>query len=109
MKRGCRPAALVPGGLLLLAGVGPAGRAFSLPAEPQNELFAIQIVWGDGSLEFPYGFLDPETLEFKQPRVWRYQGPGVLDTVSAVDPLGARFFLIGSGSLLVIDAATAAA
>jgi hypothetical protein len=72
---------------------------------------AIQIKWGNGFLEFPYGFLDPETLEFERLRTWRYEGSkGILDVVSAVDPAGGRFFLIGSpDSIVVVEAAAAEA
>jgi hypothetical protein len=110
MNRDGSPSAFVPGSLLLLACLGAGGEAFALPSDPTNELFAIRsqgIRAGNSFWEYQYGFLDPQTLEFKEPRTWRYDET-VLD-VGAIDPVGGRFFVARNRSIVVVDAALAAA
>ncbi|MGH9360672.1 MAG: hypothetical protein ACRD2T_02055 [Thermoanaerobaculia bacterium] len=91
--------ALVLAGLsLALAGTAPAGAG-----APPAELFAVQIRWGNGFLEFPFGSLDPVLLEFQQAGSFIYRGRSILDAVSAFDPSAGMFYLLGDGTLVAVD------
>jgi hypothetical protein len=92
--------------LFLLPLAMPDG-AIAAPSEGAADLFAIQIRGGNGFLEFPYGVLDPFTLELTSAKSFIYRGYSVWSEVSAVDPSRRKFFLLAGRSLVVVDMDTA--